>query len=126
MSASKPVWYNDVERDAWVEKHCRICHQPDQVLARIHDDGRPGCPYLARSMQNKMPTCWTRRRNAVMGDTFRCAAFIDKPPVNRRPVSNEETPPMFDDIEPDDYRLVPVDGWEDFRGKKKTKGGDHA
>lgn len=124
---AKDVWHSDVERDAFIESNCAGCHQPDQVLARVHPgEGRPGCPHLARSLQNKMPTVWTRRRNAVMGDTYKCAAFLPKPPVNRRPVSDEQTPPMFDDVEPDDYRLVPVEGWEDFRGKRKTKGSDHA
>lgn len=120
------VWRNDIERAAFVESNCLRCFQPDEAAKRLTGNG-PGCPHLARSMKNKMPAAWTRRRNAVMGVTFRCADFTPKPPVNRRAVSDEETPPMFDDIEPAEYLLVPVEGWEDYRAKaKKQKEGDHA
>jgi putative SOS response-associated peptidase YedK len=120
----KPVWLNDVERDAWVERHCRVCFQPDEARKRITGDG-PGCPHLARAERNKLPTPWTRRRNAVMGETYRCADFAKQPPVNRRQVSTEETPPLLE-VPSDDRHLVPVDGWPDYRSKqRKTKEGDH-
>jgi hypothetical protein len=145
----KPVWANSIERDAWVERHCRVCFQPDEALRRITGDG-PGCPHLARAEQNKLPTPWTRRRNAVMGETYRCAEYTKRPPVNRRRKVVEEIEPMFevdpvgcvktdndevclcDDVRecgsayPIERHLVPVDGWPDYRAEqRKTKVGDH-
>jgi hypothetical protein len=145
----KPVWLNDIERDAWIERNCRICFQPDEAIRRVTDSG-PGCPHLARSLENKLPTPWTRRRNAVMGETYRCSEFAPKPAVNRRGKVTEEIEPLFP-IDPigctrndqgevcncDDARecgnayplernLVPVDGWPDWRAEqRKTKEGDH-
>jgi hypothetical protein len=120
----KPVWANDIERDAWVEKNCRVCFQPDEALKRITGDG-PGCPHLARAENNKMPNAWTRRRNAVMGETYRCADFQKRPAVNRRPTADVEIEPMLD-VEPAERHLVPVDGWPDYRAEqRKTKEGDH-
>jgi hypothetical protein len=77
------VWKSQVERDAFVESNCARCFQPDEAMKRITGDG-PGCPHLARAEQNKLPTPWTRRRNAVMGETYRCADFAPKAAVNRR------------------------------------------
>jgi hypothetical protein len=120
----KPVWLNDIERDAWIEKHCRICFQPDEALRRITGDG-PGCPHLARAEDNKLPSAWTRRRNAVMGETYRCADFQKRPAVIRRVKADVEIEPMLD-VRPDEYRLVPVETWPDYRAEqRKTKEGDH-
>jgi hypothetical protein len=99
----KPVWQNDIERDAWVERHCRICFQPDEALRRITGDG-PGCPHLARAEQNKQPTPWTRRRNAVMGETYRCSEFQKRPAVNRRGKVDVEVEPMLDVDAPEPKR----------------------
>lgn len=122
----KPVWANDIERNAWVEKNCRVCFQPDEALARVTGGPKThGCPHLLRSLINKMPQPWKRRRNAPIGETYKCEAFMAKPPVNRRGVSTEETPPMLD-VEPDDYTLIPVEGWPDYRAEaRKQKEGDH-
>jgi putative SOS response-associated peptidase YedK len=120
----KPVWANSIERDAWVERHCRVCFQPDEALRRITGDG-PGCPHLARAEQNKPPTPWTRRRNAVMGETYRCSEFQKRPAVNRRGKADVEVEPMLE-VEPVDRALVPVDGWPDWRAEqRKGKEGDH-
>lgn len=119
------IWRNDIERAAFIESNCDRCFQPDEAMKRLTGDG-PGCPHLARSLRNKMPAAWTRRRNAVMGETFRCSDFTAKPPVNRRGTAADETPPMFDDVEPDEYRLVPLDTWPDYRAEaRKQKDGDH-
>ena len=150
MPTDKRVWYNAVERDAFIERTCARCFQVDEAQKRLTGDG-PGCPHLARAEQNKLPHPWTRRRNAVMGDTYRCAEFAPKAPVNRRPVVEDETPPMLeidnigctkadngdvclcDDVRecgnayPKERHPVPVDGWPDFRGEqRKPKKGDHA
>lgn len=120
----KPVWQNDIERDAWVEKNCRICFQPDEALKRITNNG-PGCPHLARAEQNKLPTPWTLRRNAVMGETYRCADFLKKPPVNRRAKAELDVEPLVL-VDPAERHLVPVDGWPDYRAEqRKSKDGDH-
>jgi hypothetical protein len=121
---SKPVWRNDIERDAWMEKNCRVCFQPDEARRRVAGDG-PGCPHLARAAENKLPTPWKLRRNAVMGETYKCEAFIAKPPVNRRGTTTEEIEPMLE-VEPTDRNLVPVDNWPDYRAEaRKAKEGDH-
>jgi hypothetical protein len=120
----KQVWYNDIQRDAWVEKHCRVCFQPDEASKRITGDG-PGCPHLARAEQGKLPTPWTLRRNATWGDTYRCDEFTPKPPVNRRGKVVEEIEPMLD-VEPAERNLVPVDGWPDYLAEqRKSKEGEH-
>lgn len=120
----KPVWQNDIERDAWVEKHCRVCFQPDEALKRITNSG-PGCPYLARAEHNKLPTVWTLRRNAVMGEKYKCDAFMKQPAVNRRPQALAIDDPMLD-VEPAERHLVPVEGWPDWKAlQRNTKEGDH-
>lgn len=123
--ASKPVWHNDIERDAWMEKHCRVCCQFAETIKRITGDG-PGCPHLIRAEAGRLPAVWKKRRNAAMGDTYKCDEFLNKPPVNRRAVSREQSLPLFD-VEPAAPVLVPVDGWPDWRADaRKQKDGDHA
>lgn len=125
MSA-KPVWRSDVERDAWMEKHCRVCYRPEQARQRITGQGE-GCPLLAKAERGRLPGAWERRRNAAMGDTYRCTEFLDKPPVARRAVSREESLPLFDEPDSAHLVLVPVEGWPDWRAERvKAAGGDHA
>lgn len=120
----KDVWLNSIEKAAWQEKWCRTCLQPDQAMKRITGKG-PECPLLIRAAQNKLPMQWTRRRNATMGDTYRCDDYIKKPPVNRRATTPTETEPMLD-AEPASRNLIPVDGWPDYRAlAHKAKNGDH-
>lgn len=121
--SKNPVWINKVERDAWVECHCAHCFQPDQALKRVTGKG-DGCPLLASADNNRLPTQWTRRRNAVMGDTYKCSEYLKQPPVNRRAKSAEQPEPMIQ-VEPDDYNLVPVDGWPDYRAEARKKEPDH-
>jgi hypothetical protein len=124
MPTGNPIWYNNIQRDAFIEKHCRVCFQPDQARLRALGQGH-GCPHLARAETGKLPTPWHRRRNAAWGDTYKCDDYVDKPPVNRRGVAPADTPPMLD-VEPDDYRLVPVDGWPDWKAdQRKSREGDH-
>ena len=119
----KDIWRNDIERAAWVERNCRVCYQPDEARARLTD--QHGCPHLMRSLQNKLPTPWKRRRNAPLGETYKCEAFIKQPPVVRRGKAVDQTVPMLD-AEPEDYNLVPVEGWPDWRAEaRKQKEGDH-
>ena len=123
---SKPVWHNDIERNAFVETLCRRCFQPDESRKRVLGAGS-GCPHLVRADQGKMPKPWTRRRNAVIGETFRCDDYLDKPPVNRRGTAPADTGSMFD-VEPTDVDFVPVEGWPsaaDFGRKVKNDKGDH-
>jgi len=124
--ANKPVWHNDIERDAFIESNCARCFQPQEAEKRVLGTG-DGCPHLARAALNKMPAAWTRRRNAVIGETYRCADHLDKPPTNRRGKAPADTVPLFD--EPgEDVDFVPVEGWpsaSDFGRKSKSKEGDH-
>lgn len=115
MTTKKPVWSHPIEEAAWREKWCDHCFQPDEALKRIAKQG-PGCPLLALSATGRLPTQWTRRRSAVMGDTYRCSEYLKKPPVNRRPSSPAVLEPMFD-VDPAPLHLVPVEGWPDYRAK---------
>lgn len=117
------VWRNAIERNAWVEKNCRTCFQPDEARARLTD--QHGCPHLLRSLANKLPTPWRKRRGAPIGETYHCDAYLDKPPSVRRKTTPADTMPMLEP-EPGDRNLVPVDGWPDYRAdQRKLKEGDH-
>jgi hypothetical protein len=109
-----------------VEKNCRVCFQADEARKRVTGTGT-GCPHLARGDDNKMPKPWTRRRNAVWGETYRCAEFLDQPPVNRRREGIEATMSMFDEASLlTDRNLVPVEGWPDYKAEaRKSKEGEH-
>lgn len=119
----KPVWANPVEAAAWQEKHCRICFQADEARKRVAGEG-DGCPLWKQALANKLPTQWTRRRNAVMGDTYRCDSFLKQPPVARRPAAPAEIEPLLE-VEPEDRFLVPVDGWPDWRAEARKGTGEH-
>lgn len=126
MSEKKPLWHNDIERDAFIESNCLRCFQPDEAAKRVLGTG-PGCPHLVRAAAGKLPKAWTRRRNAVIGETFKCSDHLDKPPVNRRGTAPADTPPMFDDDQTN-VDFVPVEGWPDaqaFGRKAKNDKGDH-
>jgi hypothetical protein len=81
--ASKRVFYNDITRDAFIETNCDTCYFPARAMHRI-DPSKPDCPHLERAAENKLPKEWSRRRNAVMGETYRCSDRLVQPPVNRR------------------------------------------
>jgi hypothetical protein len=121
--SSRPVWSNPIEAAAWQEKHCRVCFQADEARRRVTGQG-DGCPIWIVGLANKLPTQWTRRRNAVMGDTYRCAEFAKQPPVNRRPVAPAEVQPLFD-LETAERFLIPVEGWPDWRAEKRKGEGEH-
>lgn len=123
MPLDKRVWYNDIQRDAFIEKNCDHCFQPDQAKQRLVPT-EPGCPHLIRAQDNKMPKAWTVRRNASWGDTYRCEDFADKPASTQRRSAAADTDSMFGDLEEQDYTLVPVEGWPD-RPVTKSKEGDH-
>lgn len=128
---AKPVWAHPVEEAAWREKWCRTCFQPDELWKRIDGTG-DGCPLLARAAQNKVPNQWTRRRNAVMGDTYRCSDYAPKSPVNRRKSTPADTIPideLFDvEINSGPAEFVPVENWPDAQafGIKQPRGVDHS
>ena len=124
--AGKPVWHNDIERDAFIETNCRVCFQPDEAAHRVLGTG-DGCPHLIRAAADRMPKAWERRRNAVMGETYRCSDFADKPPTKRRKTAPADTVEMFD-VEPGEIDFVPVDGWPSAEafGKAKKSKDDHA
>lgn len=125
--ASKRVFYNDIERNAFIESHCDRCHFAPRAQHRI-DPTKPDCPHLERAAADKMPKVWTKRRNVVMGDTYKCADELARPPVNRRGKAPADTIRMFE-APVLDIGLVPVENWpsaEDFGRKSKNDKGDHA
>lgn len=123
LMTNKPVWANPIEAAAWQEKHCARCFQPDEARKRITGEG-DGCPIWITGLTNKLPHQWTRRRDAVMGDTYRCSAFLPKPPVSRRASAPAEMEPMLE-VEPTERSLVPVEGWPQYRKKLKKGEGEH-
>ena len=113
--SKKSVWTHPIEEAAWREKWCRTCFQPDEASRRVIGDG-PGCPHLVRASHDKLPAPWTRRRNAVMGDTYTCHDYLKQPPSIRRGSAPAVTESLFDDTLPQQpYRLIPVEGWPDYR-----------
>lgn len=124
--ASKRVFYNSITRDAFIETNCDNCYFPARAMHRI-DPSKPDCPHLERAAENKLPKEWSRRRNAVMGETYRCSDRLVQPPVNRRKKAPADTVPMFtpDVVEID---FVPVEGWPDAEsfGRKTKSKDDHA
>lgn len=121
------LFASDTARGVWTEHWCERCHQPDEVANRLHGTG-DGCPILARAIaSDRKPVEWDRNTRAqTMDAAYACRAFLAKPPVARRAKAPDETLPMFD-TEPTDYHLVPVDGWPDYRARRrKPKDGEHA
>lgn len=125
--ASKRLWLNDIERDAFIEETCDRCFFAPRALHRV-DPAKPDCPHLVRAIEGRKPKAWTRRQgqHAVIGKTYKCDDFMDKPAVNRRKTAPADTPPMFDDVPEMRKSLVPVDGWPDYRAMKlELEEGDH-
>lgn len=113
--SKKSVWTNPIEEAAWRERWCRTCFQPDEALHRVMNRGN-GCPHLQRAAVDKLPTAWKRRRGAVMGETYVCTDYLSQPPVVRRHSTPAPTGSLFDDTLPQqNYRLIPVEGWPDWR-----------
>lgn len=111
----KSVWANPIEAAAWRERWCRTCFQPDEALRRVTNSGE-GCPHLARAAADRLPTVWQRRRGAVMGETYVCSDYLKQPPTTRRRSAPADTAALFDDTLPQQpYRLIPVEGWPDYR-----------
>jgi len=113
--SKKSVWANPIEADAWRERWCRTCFQPDEALRRVTNSGT-GCPHLLTAAVDKLPTAWKKRRGAVMGETYVCSDYLKQPPTTRRRSAPAETLSLFEDTLPQQsYRLIPVEGWPDFR-----------
>lgn len=112
------VWRSDIERDAFVEKHCRVCYGSiEEVEKRIFSKGG-GCLLLLAAAAGKLPLQWKRRRDGALGNTYRCSSFLPKSPVNRRAVAPDKTLPLFDAPSQDYVPLVPVAGWPDRPRKR--------
>lgn len=78
-------WRNQIERDAWVERFCRVCHKQSEP-----------CPILARADSGETPQEWRRKLMPTLGDTYKCAEFSVSPkPLPRRPVQQFEDIPLF-------------------------------
>lgn len=71
-------WRDSVERDAWVERNCRVCFQPDEARKRITGSGE-GCPLLKQADRGELPAAWERRRNPALGETYKCDQFLKQP-----------------------------------------------
>jgi hypothetical protein len=124
MGQRKPVWASDIEEAAFRESQCRRCFQPAEAEKRVLGKG-DGCPHLAKAADNKLPKAWTRKRLPVMGETYKCDDFQDKPKATRRRSKPAVTEPLID-VEPAELLLVPVDGWPDYRAEqRKDKKGEH-
>lgn len=117
--------FTPLELQLFAETKCAGCHQPDAVMLREFNRGN-GCPHLRKAMIfGKMPGVWKRKRFGSLGDTFDCAEYSESPPSTRRRSAPADTAPMFE-VDEGDKRLVPVDGWPDYRAEAvKQRGGDH-
>ena len=119
------VWRSSIERDAFVETHCLTCCQPDQAQKRTLGTG-DGCPFLALGDRGRLPVQWKRRRNATMGDTYRCSEEVRKPAVNRRGSTTVDTEPLFDEPTRTYVALIPVQGWPDYRAQERKPEAGHS
>lgn len=119
------VFASTHEERAWRDTWCHRCFQPDEALKRVVGDG-PGCPLLKIAEGGTVPEQWTLRRRAEMGNRYRCADFIKRPPVARKG-RVEELPQeeLFDMPEQTEKLLVPVDGWPDYAAQQRKGGADH-
>jgi hypothetical protein len=119
-----PVFSSRYEERAWRENHCDKCFQPDQALKRVADKG-DGCPLLALAERGVKPEQWTKRRKAEMGNTYKCSDFAKTPPSQQRRRAPVQTEALFDDLDPAEKMLVPVDGWPDYKALQRKGDGDH-
>lgn len=119
------IFANTYEADAFRETWCDRCYQVDQATLRATGKGS-GCPLLQAASVGALPAQWTRRRQAAMGNTYRCSEFAKRPPVTRKgsiPEMPQEE--LFPIQEPADRLLIPVEGWPDYRAQKKASGVEH-
>jgi hypothetical protein len=91
---------------------CDTCCNYGEKARRVYGHQTDGCPILRLAAQGVRPPQWRRFRGEL-----RCTDFLARPPMGRSHKSRRaavDEPPMFD-IEPVGRRLVPVDGWPDYR-----------
>lgn len=85
---------------------CASCFQVDQWKLRQLGQGT-GCSLITQAADGELPFQWKRGQ---------CADYLKRPPVYRvakeRPLPQE---PLFDELAPQERRLVEVPGWPDYR-----------
>jgi hypothetical protein len=120
--------FTTLELELFAEHTCSRCFHPAEAASRIA--GRPhGCPLLRRAFdKGQMPGRWTRRRNAALGETFKCEDYLPRAASTKRKTlaDNAQQDVLFADLDPGERALVPVEGWPDYRAlARKSKEGDH-
>lgn len=110
MTVFKSVTHQQI----WLENWCDRCWRLNNcsILRKFARTGRK-------------PAEWQRNPRAQeMADQVKCNEFRTIPPKPTKVVDFEDVP-MFD-VEPAVGHLVPVEGWPDYRNKKRDKGAEHA
>ena len=119
------LFRNDTHRDVWQMRWCHTCFQPDEAARRLHGKGTV-CPIWEKAIHTqRKPPQWDRMPRAdTMDRTIRCNEYTDKPPLNRRQVSQTTHDEPLLDVTPykTDIGYVPVDGWPE---KPKKDEVDH-
>lgn len=115
MSDAAGVFPSPVAEQMWRERYCETCCQPAAAERRLLGRG-PGCAIAAQALSEEVPVEWRRGRGHTgrAEDLFRCTKYLDRPPSTRRKTVPTSTEPMFDSPR-EDRRLVPVEGWPDYR-----------
>jgi hypothetical protein len=89
------VFRDKYHETAFYENWCDRCSQPDEIAKRSGSNNL-GCALRLTAECGAVPTQWTPRRNAAIGDAYKCHKYMDKPAVSRRAVAVSEDVPMFD------------------------------
>jgi hypothetical protein len=119
------VFANTHEERAFTDTWCRRCFQSDEALARIARKGT-GCPLRQIAAGGAVPKEWKKRRNATLGNTYRCADFAKRPPMLRKACAPELPQlELFGAPAPAPRLLIPVAGWPDYRAQQTKTVAEH-
>jgi hypothetical protein len=119
------VFANAHEERAFTDTWCSRCFQSDEALARIARKGA-GCLLRQIAAAGSVPEKWAKRRNATLGNTYRCADFTKRPPVLRKGRAPElPQGELFEAPASSEPLLIPVAGWPDYRAEQAKPAVEH-
>jgi hypothetical protein len=119
------VFANADEERAFTDTWCRRCFQSDETLKRIANKGT-GCPLRQIAGGGAVPKKWTKRRNATLGNTYRCADFTKQPAVVHKGRAPELPQLELFNAPASTVRLlIPVAGWPDYHAEQTKTALEH-
>jgi hypothetical protein len=112
------VFANAHEERAFTDTWCRRCFQSDETLKRIAHKGT-GCPLRRIAAGGVVPEKWAKRRNATLGNTYRCADFTKRPAVARKGRAPQLPQGELFGAPASTVRLlIHVAGWPDYHAEQ--------